>query len=627
MCDLHGKKLDYYCLRHDEDCCYTCKIKTHDTYPCECLHLKDIYDRLQHEMIDKLQELDKLRERAERIQDGSYQKNLLYRVNDEEIHLDRFYKEMKKKFKDTKQKIQAFTSEELSVESKQQLQLFISKPGMSRFSKRDTPRQMVAQLKQAKKQLSSANSLLYSLSNYVEITIDAKFTKMLTYNGDPVTVKGRPKYISQISSDEEWFNEDDEEENDDYDSSDDAQGAKGRNPLHTYKAKETNSRRTGPVSPSEEILNGVIRWRNNVPNFPGSAPGSRDGGVRQKQVEPRPVNKYEKEIKEAKEKLKRPLSVTPPPIRSMKEKINMLSSRSLPEKVVQDINPSKKLFLKNKQNAKFIVRERFQLEGCEDALVLKDTVILSMGDSLQKRDKKTMKLVVSMKLSNTSNMCVLNGAPTKIAVYQTGKCITIIETATGLLLVYRIRVKQPYVDMCHIETIDDGPPHPSYVFAATYQGYPNAPVNCIDVIKAKETKRPGRPPTYDPHATEINLSNQGYATKEIFGIGGFQDGHIVVGTGDAVVCISKTGRQVWRTAVQREISGILCTKLYVYACLQDHKKIITFNKAGFITNDNIIPDLDIIPCKISANWDMLLIKDFKTKTWVSVVFKQGLFLV
>lgn len=645
MCDIHGKKLQYFCLHHEKYCCQRCKHKDHELHPCECLHVRDVYDRLQLEMEEHIQDLVRLRDRGKRIIDGSYQRNLLYRVNDEEIHLDRFYKDMKKKLKETKMKIKAFTADELSEHLRGQLHMFVTKPAPNKFAKNDQPKDMVHQLKNVKRQIHAANSLLYSLPNYIEVTVDPKFMKLLSYNGDPVVIRGRPKFMSydQVSSDEEYNDADADEVNlfefsesgvnGDAGSEKETIEEKNRR-LRTYKARETvrsepiyiDDRDEKGTEKSDEVVNGVLKWHNNAPSFTLSgtttkpAQNSLTGAKRQ--------NKYEKQIAAAKERLKLPpVSLTPQPVKNRRDQIiTKLSSKSEPDDVVSD-KPIRKLFLRHGKNTKFVVKEKFQLDGCEDALILKDSVILSLIDRVQKRDRKTMKLVVEMKLTNCSSMCAISGSNTQLAVLQLQKCITVLDTLFGLSVMYKIKIQQPYIDLCHVRNTDNGPYHPSYVFAALYKGFSKQPVNCVDIVQAKATHRPGRPPQFDVNAAEVNLTFSGQKIREIHGIGGFSDGHVILGTGDAVVCVNDSGKLVWKTPVPRSVSGILCTKSLIYVCVQDEKKIVTMNKAGFFTEENVIPDLEVIPCRLSANWDTMLVKDFKSKRWASVVFKHGLFLV
>jgi hypothetical protein len=224
-------------------------------------------------------------------------------------------------------------------------------------------------------------------------------------------------------------------------------------------------------------------------------------------------------------------------------------------------------------------------------------------------------------------MCPILGSQTQFAVLQLQKCITVIDILYGITVVYKINIKQSYVDLCHIGNSDDGPHHPSYLFAALYKGYPKQPINCVDIVQARETRRPGRPPVFEISAHELTFESNDYKIKEIGGISGFSDGHIILGTGDAVVCVNQSGKIVWNTSVPRSVSGILCAKSLIYACVQDDKRVVTFNKAGFVIDDNVITDIGIIPCKISANWDTMLVKDFKTKKWAAIEFKHGLFLI
>lgn len=647
MCDIHGKKLEYFCLKHEGYYCRRCKNKDHEVHPCECLHVRDVYDRLQLEMEENIQDLIRLRDRSKRILDGSYQRNLLYRVNDEEIHLDRFYRDMKKKLKETKMKIKAFTADELSELLRQQLHGFMSKPIPVKFTRIDKPKEMVNQLKDVKKQIQAANLLFYSLPNYIEVTVDSKFMKLLTYNGDPVVIRGRPKYLSynQVSSDEEYNDANDENDllfekesdqmNGNVDNKDDFDEKNRR--LVTFKAKQkdripdyyhdVDDKGTERTEENSDSLafSGVLKWQNNAPSFTLTGTTTRPAQNSLKSA--RLPNKWEKQIAAAKERMKLPpVSLTPQPVKNRRSQIFQNSSKSVPDDALTD-KPMKKLFLRNAKSSKYIIKDKTQLDGCEDALILKESLILSLGNKVQKRDRKGVKLIVEMKLAYCSTMCVIRGSDTQIAVLQLQKCINVLDTLYGLSVLYKIKIQQAYVDFCHIGSTDDGPHHPSYVFAAVYKGYARQPVNCVDIVQARETRRPGRPPVYEILAKELNIAKDGFTITEIYGISGFEDGHIVMGIGDAVICVNESGRLVWRRPVPRSVSGVLCTKSLIYVCVQDEKRVVTFNKGGFVTDENVITDIGLIPCKLSANWDTLLVKDFKTKKWALILFKHGLFII
>ena len=629
ICERHGKQLEYFCLHHGNHCCRTCKVKSHSDDDCECLHVCDVYDRLQLDMEEKIQDLVQLRDRSQRIVDGSYQRKLFYRVNNEEKHLDQFYTDMKAKFKETRLKIKAFTPEELSETLRDKLQSLFGEQLPTQLDRNDRPQDMQQQLKDATLLIRNANRLMYSLPNYIEIAVDQRFVKLLTYSDDPIVIIGRPKNRTQISTDDEMdivYELNGDDSNRSRRKKPDSQNGpiyeSGKEHLSTrlVSRKDTLDSTTaddgqGEISAHDEVL----KWYNNAPVFSRAASRTKLNNTRS-------PNKYERQIEVAKKKRSMPpLPRTPETVRTVRERIaNKNSSRSMPDNVLTN-NPVKKLFLSHVKSSKFKIKERVQLDGCEDAIVLKDSVILSLGNKLQKLDRKTLKLSVEMKLTNCSTLCAIMDSHTQVAVIQLRKCITVLDTQFGLSVVYKIKIRQGYLDFCHIGNTEEGPRHPSYLFAAIYKGFPKLQVNCVDVVQAKVTHRPGRPPVFDAKAIEVMLP--GGRPSLISGLGGFPDRHIVLGTGDAVICINESGKLVWKTAVPREVSGILCTKSYIYACLQDEKKVVIFNKCGFVTDEDVIPNLNIIPCKISANWDIMLLKDFKTKTWMSIIFKHGLFIV
>ena len=641
MCDIHGKRLEYFCLNHEDYYCRRCKFEKHDEYTCECIHVRDMYDRLQIEMEEQTQDLSGLRDRCRRIMDGSFQRNLMYRVKDEEQHLDKFYKEMKRKLKETLAKVKAFTAETLSNDALKILQAFVSKSNPVKFTRKDSPREMWFALKNVKRQIQNSRQMLYGLPNYIELSIDPNFMKCLTYNGDPVIIRGRPKYVAEVSSDDEVEDEDDElnvaviEEdrsrlalNGDWDDSIMGSETSGNRKLR----KQENG--FGPA----RVRAPMKRRKSNGLGVDFAQPGKafKDGArldVAQFSVfRDRPnlhqsPHKYAEKVAAMRERAEKgipPPSSTPDNVKRLREKFPAKATKSLPD-IGRNLRP-RSLGRRVEKKGKYTVQSRIELGDCIDTVVVKDGIVLSMGNTIQKRDRKTLKIISELKLSHAGKMCPVHGT-NNIGVMQYKKCIAIINTVKGLSIVYRFNIGKAYDDFCYVETVDTGPIHPSYVFAATFQIAENLPINSIDIIQARETKRPGRPPMFGMVASNIPLDIQGIETQKILGISAFSDGKIVVGVPKALVCVTKTGKFLWKVAVQQDISGVFCTSNCVYACVQDQRKIITLNKMGYITDDNIIPDLDAFPCRISAYWDCMLVKDFKSKAWVSVVWKYGVFIL
>ena len=640
MCDIHGKKLEYFCLNHEDYYCRKCKIEKHDNYTCECIHVRDMYDRLQIEMEEQTQDLSGLRDRCRRIMDGSFQRNLLYRVKDEEQHLDKFYKEMKRKLKETQAKVKAFTAETLSNDALKLLQGFVSKSNPVKFTRKDSPREMWLALKNVKRQIQTSRQMLYGLPNYIEVSIDPNFMKCLTYNGDPVIIRGRPKYAPEVSDDDEIENEDEgldpalvEEDrallalDDDWNSDSNRENGENKKmwrPENGFgparvrapvKRRKSNGLGVDFAQPSKAFKDDA---RLDVAQF---------SVYRDRPNSHQSPHKYAEKVAAMRERAEKgipPPSSTPDNVKRLREKFPTKGTKSLPD-IGRNLRP-RSLGRRVEKRGKYTVQSRFELDNCVDTVVVKDGIVLSMGNSIQKRDRRTVKIISELKLSHAGKMCPIHGT-NYIGVMQDKKCIAIINTVKGLSIIYRFSIGKNYEDFCYVETIDTGPIHPSFVFAATFQSGENLPVNSIDIIQARETKRPGRPPMFGVIASNIPLDIEGVETQKILGVSAFSDGKIVVGVPKALICITKTGKFLWKVAVQRDISGVFCTSTFVYACVQDQRKIVTLNKMGYITDDNIIPDLDAFPCRISAFWDCMLVKDFKSKVWVSIVWKYGVFIL
>lgn len=272
------------------------------------------------------------------------------------------------------------------------------------------------------------------------------------------------------------------------------------------------------------------------------------------------------------------------------------------------------------ETVQLIEKSHFRLEHCTDIAILEDCIIASVGDSVQKRDRKSMSFRQAMAIPDAGKLCVI-GETTEVSVLQKTGYITIFDTFPNLKPLYRLLTDAVYHDMCYLESMqgDTGCPKQSPVFVVCYTNRDIFSSDCIDLISAKRTKYPGKLPSFHVKSTTVAESSFGKDKSRFVGtrsISAYQGRFIVAGAKSGVTCINKAGFLIWMVNTTKHIYCMLTYKTLIFVYAKDERKIMIIGKQGQVVEENVLPPVDICPQKLSADKDMLMVKYGGKYEWI-----------
>lgn len=271
-----------------------------------------------------------------------------------------------------------------------------------------------------------------------------------------------------------------------------------------------------------------------------------------------------------------------------------------------------------------IQKSHFSLEHCTDIVLIDEYMIASVGDSIQKRDRKRMSFRQALTLPGARKLCLI-GETTEVSAMQNNGYVTVLETMPNLVPLYRLMTDTQYCDVSYLEsTIGDvGCPEHSPVFVVCYTKTDNFTYDCVDLIQAKRTKYPGRLPTYHTKSRTIADSGFGRHKSRFLGVRSvcaFQGRSIITGALKGATCLSKSGALLWTVDTYRQIIHVMTYRTLAFVCVDGERKILTIGKQGHVIEENILPPMDIHPQKLSANADTLMAKYHDKYEWI--IFKK-----
>ncbi|KAL4238200.1 hypothetical protein ACF0H5_002912 [Mactra antiquata] len=286
------------------------------------------------------------------------------------------------------------------------------------------------------------------------------------------------------------------------------------------------------------------------------------------------------------------------------------------DEILQDSNTSLSVY----QETVFLIeKSSFQLEHCKDIAVMSEFIIASVGDSVQKRDRKRMAFRQAISIQGASTLGVI-GETTEVFVMQKIGRITILETIPSLKILYALMMHQTYIDVSYLESVQGirGCPEQSPVFVVGHSKREPFKTEFVDLIHPRQTRYPGKPPTFLVKSTNIADSSYGKFRTRFRGITSlstFQNTHVIVGASKGVTCLSKTGNLIWTLDLQIPITDVICYGTLVFVSVKDESKIITIGKQGHVIEENILPSMDLLPQKMSAFEDTLFVKHWGVSKW------------
>lgn len=290
-----------------------------------------------------------------------------------------------------------------------------------------------------------------------------------------------------------------------------------------------------------------------------------------------------------------------------------------------EMDDSKSSTTVGQETVYLVEKSYFSLEHCTDIVMFEDFIVCSVGNSIQKRDRKRMSFRQALTLEGAGKLCIL-GETTEVSVLQNGRFITIIETVPDLTILYKLMIDKHYFDISYLEcTLGSGYncPEQNPVFAVCHSQQEAFLSDFVDLIQAKPTRYPGRLPSYNIDSRTIAESQFGRNKSRFRGarsVCAFQSRNIVVGALKGVTCVAKTGVLIWTIDIYKPIVQVMAFRTLVFVCVKDERKLMTIGKEGHVISENILPPIDLYPQKLSALNDILMVKHADRFRWI--IFKK-----
>lgn len=267
-----------------------------------------------------------------------------------------------------------------------------------------------------------------------------------------------------------------------------------------------------------------------------------------------------------------------------------------------------------------IEKTAFVLEHCFDIVILDEYIIATVGDSVQKRDRKRLTYRQAISMDNASFLCKI-GETSEVAVLQRFLCITVLETTPNMFILFRISVEKPYTDICYLESLYGMPygcPDPSPVFVGCYGRREPPMLDCVEIILAKKTKFPGRAPCFNVAAKTIAESGMGRQKSRFRGartVCSYQNRFIVVGAAMGVTCIDKSGNLIWSVDMYKQVLHVMSFRTLIFVIIEGEDRVATIGQSGVVIAENILPPGKVAPENLTAHDDVLMVKHRNKYKW------------
>ena len=198
--------MEQFCLEHETLLCEKCVQDEHAASPCESLDILDASKHVHSKLEDGVHELRSLKETCQSVIDGNRVTDTIHIIEKAENILEHFYREMKGKLQRAKSLLRPFT--ELSNEEHWKLKTVISKkvPHVGPFTTEDLNTDkasgLIVDLQDVRKQTQNAKDVLYSLPNYVDVSINPDFIDCLHFDGMPILFRRHGELVKQEDMDD-----------------------------------------------------------------------------------------------------------------------------------------------------------------------------------------------------------------------------------------------------------------------------------------------------------------------------------------------------------------------------------------------------------------------------------------
>lgn len=616
VCEKHIQKFkEYFCFHHRELLCSDCVIEGHTKTPCSCGSLQDSILEVRLQIKELIGKLRLQEERAQRILESkiasSHSEDLLRRISEVEKTLTKFYKTMKSKIKESKQKVVEATK--ISQYDRDHLTTI-----QSLISKTKTHVENVIRPEKSKR-AEIVSEILNIWTPLEHETVN--FDKALD------DIETRP-YCVNVKADEDFL---------DFISFD-------RNPV--VVATETNGH---PKTPSKDKTlhridqkSPVIEVEQDTPRLMGSPEVTTIPSpmmVRRTITLASPVKSKQPTLYSLN---KRPVThdeATPRGQLKRHQSPNVLNqnARSQSYSAIFPKVGTGELITKDsgKDYKEHYARlldvsevSNFELP-CGDIVLVKNHLI-ALTETAVQRFTLDYRYIESIHIRFPWRLCAIKDSA-NIAVNHNTRFISIISTDPALTVLYRIETEKPYSQICHMRTqmLEDRFGRSKYHEYFALSHTTDLRADCIDILKVSYDKNP-----FSNFSTKHATKLVPLRTKTVIGsdkhsvvrspnaLAATSDGkRLIIGAESAVVCVRKTGEIVWTRPVVRFVASVCCKKGLIYVCIENERKVMVLDEGGNNLCENIIPlGCDIVrPNRVSVDKNQMIIREFSEKDWKSTV--------
>lgn len=283
-------------------------------------------------------------------------------------------------------------------------------------------------------------------------------------------------------------------------------------------------------------------------------------------------------------------------------------------------NKSESSYSVTQETVYLVEKTSFVIEHCFDIAILDEYIIATVGDSVQKRDRKRLTYRQGISMENASFLCKI-GETSEVAVLQKYLCITVLETNPNMFILFRITVDKPYTDICYLESLYGMPygcPDPSPVFVGCY-GRRDPPMSdFVEIVLAKKTKFPGRSPCYNLAAKTIAEGGIGKQKSRFRGaktVCSYQNRFVVVGASMGVTCIDKSGNLIWTVDMYKQVLHVMSFRTLIFVITEGEDRVSTVGQSGIVIAENVLPPGKLSPENLTAHDDILMVKHRTIHKW------------
>ena len=291
------------------------------------------------------------------------------------------------------------------------------------------------------------------------------------------------------------------------------------------------------------------------------------------------------------------------------------------EEELMNDNQTESAYSMTQQETVYLVEKTaFVLEHCFDIAIMDEYIIATVGDSVQKRDRKRLTYRQAISMDNASFLCKI-GETSEIAVLQRYLYITVLETTPNMFIMFRITIDKPYTDICYLESLYGMPygcPDPSPVFVGCYGRRDPPMLDFVEIILARKTKFPGRSPCYNLAAKTIAESGMGKQKSRFRGaktVCSYQNRFVVVGASMGVTCIDKSGNLIWTVDMYKRVLHVMSFRTLIFVIIEGEDRVAIIGQSGLVIAENVLPPEKVAPENLTAHDDVLMVKHSSKDKW------------